>query len=95
MPAEGRRADYLVFLSSVRRQRVQTRALVGEPFWVMTRGWRFGCMRRWARTRFMPDDCGLKPPIETLPQIAQERAMVSSGIKSDGRNGRWRPNGAV
>ncbi len=23
----------------------------------------------------MPDDCGLKPPIETLPQIAQERAM--------------------
>jgi len=24
----------------------------------------------------MPDDCGLKPPIETLPQIAQERAMV-------------------
>ena len=32
-------------------------------------------MRRWARTRFMPDDCGLKPPIETLPQIAQERAM--------------------
>jgi hypothetical protein len=28
----------------------------------------------------MPDDCGLKPPIETLPQIAQERAMVSSEI---------------
>src|SRR5947207_7555101 len=26
----------------------------------------------------MPDDCGLKPPIETLPQIAQERAMLSS-----------------
>jgi uncharacterized alkaline shock family protein YloU len=24
----------------------------------------------------MPDDCGLKPPIDTLPQIAQERAMV-------------------
>ena len=32
-------------------------------------------MRRWARTRFIPDDCGLKPPIETLPQSAQERAM--------------------
>ncbi len=28
----------------------------------------------------MPDDCGLKPPIETLPQIAQERAMVSSSV---------------
>ena len=24
----------------------------------------------------MPDDCGLKPPIDTLPQIAQERARV-------------------
>jgi hypothetical protein len=23
----------------------------------------------------MPDDCGLKPPIDTFPQIAQERAM--------------------
>src|SRR5262245_43933607 len=23
----------------------------------------------------MPDDCGLNPPIDTLPQIAQERAM--------------------
>ena len=23
----------------------------------------------------MPDDCGLKPPIDTLPQIAQERAI--------------------
>ena len=32
-------------------------------------------MRRWARTRFIPDDWGLKPPIDTLPQIAQERAM--------------------
>ena len=32
-------------------------------------------MRRCARTRFIPDDWGLKPPIETLPQIAQERAM--------------------
>jgi hypothetical protein len=39
------------------------------------RGCRFGWYRRWARTRFMPDDCGLKPPIDTLPQIAQERAM--------------------
>jgi hypothetical protein len=41
----------------------------------MTSGWRFGFMRRWARTRFIPDDWGLKPPIDTLPQIAQERAM--------------------
>ena len=24
----------------------------------------------------MPDDWGLKPPIDTLPQIAQERAML-------------------
>src|SRR4029079_3060383 len=65
-------------LSSVRRQRVQTSDVVGWPFTSMTSGWRLGCMRRWARTRFMPDDCGLKPPIEALPQIAQERAMVSS-----------------
>ncbi len=51
----------------------------------------------------MPDDCGLKPPIETLPQIAQERAMVSSGVWSDVRSrartrGRIRlegPGGAV
>ena len=44
-------------------------------------------MRRWARTRFEPDDCGLKPPIETLPQIAQERAMGSLGdeIQEEGR----------
>ena len=62
-------------LSCVRRQRVQTRALVGVPLTSIRRGWRFGCMRRWARTRFIPDDCGLKPPIETLPQSAQERAM--------------------
>jgi len=34
-----------------------------------------GFMRRWARTRFIPEDWGLKPPIDTLPQIAQERAM--------------------
>jgi hypothetical protein len=54
---------------------VQTSDLVGEPFTSMTRGWRFGFMRRWARTRFIPDDWGLKPPIDTLPQIAQERAM--------------------
>ena len=53
-------------------------------------------MRRWARTRFIPDDCGLKPPIETLPQIAQERAMRGPLEWS-----RWRvrarkgPNGAV
>src|SRR5204862_5235514 len=26
----------------------------------------------------MPDDCGLSAPIETLPQIAQERAMLSA-----------------
>jgi len=32
-------------------------------------------MRRWARTRFIPEDWGLKPPIDTLPHIAQERAM--------------------
>ncbi len=71
----GAGGAYLEALSSVRRQRVQTSAFVGAPFCSMTRGCRFGCMRRWARTRFIPDDCGLKPPIETLPQIAQERAM--------------------
>jgi hypothetical protein len=54
---------------------VQTSVFVGTPFWSMMRGWRLGFIRRWARTRFIPDDWGLKPPIETLPQIAQERAM--------------------
>ena len=73
MCADG--AGYLADLSIERRQRVQTSVLVGTPFWSMTSGWRFGFIRRWARTRFIPDDCGLKPPIDTLPQIAQERAM--------------------
>jgi hypothetical protein len=59
----------------VRRQRVQTNALIGVPFRSMTSGCKFGCIRRCARTRFEPDDCGLNPAIETLPQIAQERAM--------------------
>src|SRR5512143_18493 len=43
----------------------------------------------------MPDDCGLKPPIDTLPQIAQERAIGSSegdSIEAPGRKG---PGGAV
>jgi hypothetical protein len=70
-----RRESYLADFSSVRRQRVQTSDLVGCPLTSMTSGWRFGFMRRWARTRFIPDDWGLKPPIDTLPQIAQERAM--------------------
>ncbi len=39
----------------------------------------------------MPDDCGLNPPIETLPQIAQERAMGSSGNGSGGGIGPGRP----
>jgi uncharacterized alkaline shock family protein YloU len=29
----------------------------------------------------MPTDWGLKPPIETLPQIAQERAMVRESLR--------------
>ena len=33
-------------------------------------------MRRCALTRFMPTDCGLKPPIDVLPQMAHMRAMV-------------------
>jgi uncharacterized alkaline shock family protein YloU len=36
----------------------------------------------------MPDDCGLKPPIEALPQIAHERAMTSS--EQDQNRGRAR-----
>ena len=44
----------------------------------------------------MPDDCGLKPPIEALPQIAQERAMriLRESVKWKSR-GRICPNGAV
>ena len=91
-PSRGYRED----LSSVRRQRVQTSALIGAPFRSMTSGCRFGCMRRWARTRFEPDDCGLKPPIETLPQIAQERAIVFLGMVVRGKRiGLEGPSGAV
>jgi hypothetical protein len=74
----GSWSRYLALFVVVRRQRVQTSALVVVPFRTMMNGWRLGCMRRWARTRFIPDDWGLKPPIDTLPQIAQERAMWSS-----------------
>jgi hypothetical protein len=49
------------------------------PFSTIVKGWRLGCIRRWARTRFIPDDWGLNPPIDTLPQIAQERAMLVLG----------------
>jgi len=72
----GAAASYFVVLSDVLRQRVQTSAFRSVPFSRIVNGWRFGWYRRWARTRFIPDDCGLKPPIDTLPQIAQERAMV-------------------
>src|SRR6185312_3236740 len=83
-PAACAASGYLADFSSVRRQRVQTSDLVGCPLTSMTSGWRFGFMRRWARTRFIPEDWGLKPPIDTLPQIAQERAMRGP---LDGRDG--------
>jgi hypothetical protein len=40
----GRRRGerYLALLVVVRRQRVQTSAFTGTPFWVMMSGWRFG-----------------------------------------------------
>jgi hypothetical protein len=74
----GELVCYLALFTDVRRQRVQTSAFVVVPFWTMVKGWRLGCIRRWARTRFIPDDWGLNPPIDTLPQIAHERAMWSS-----------------
>jgi hypothetical protein len=72
------RLGYFALFREVRRQRVQTMAFTGDPFRTTVNGWRFGWYRRWVRTRFIPDDWGLKPPIDTLPQMAQERAMVSS-----------------
>jgi hypothetical protein len=69
----------LALFTELRRQRVHTSAFVVVPFWTMRNGWRLGCMRRCARTRFIPDDWGLNPPIDTLPQIAQERAMLVLG----------------
>src|SRR6266404_6237069 len=39
---EGRAARYLALFVVVRRQRVQTSALTGTPFWLMMSGWRFG-----------------------------------------------------
>ena len=59
----------------VRRQRVQTSAFFSTPFCVMTSRCRFARRRRWARTRFIPDDWGLKPAIESLPNTAQARAI--------------------
>jgi len=98
-PGLGRRiaaAGYFVVLRLVRRQRVHTSDFVGTPLTSMTSGWRLGFMRRWARTRFIPDDCGLKPPIDTLPQIAQERAMVVLWrVELEGCGARRAPNGAV
>jgi hypothetical protein len=76
----GEATSYFVVFNEVRRQRVQTSPFVDVPSLFATmNGWRFGCMRRCARTRFMPDDWGLNPPIDTLPQIAQERAMLVLG----------------
>jgi len=43
----------------------------------------------------MPDDCGLKPPIEALPQIAQERAMRILRDGVNGGVGQDCPSGAV
>lgn len=34
----------------------------------------------------MPTDWGLKPPIETLPQIAHERAMVRERLRFQGKD---------
>jgi uncharacterized alkaline shock family protein YloU len=48
-------------------------------------------MRRWARTRFIPTDWGLKPPIEVLPQIAHIRDMVEKD--SEIREGNGAPDG--
>jgi hypothetical protein len=33
---------YLALFVAVRRQRVQTSAFVGTPFWTIVKGWRFG-----------------------------------------------------
>ena len=96
LPPGTAAATYLALLSWVRRQRVHTSDFVGVPFTSTTNGWRLGFMRRWARTRFIPDDWGLNPPIDTLPQIAQERAMlVLRKVGLEGRGARRAPNGAV
>ena len=42
LPRTSRGERYLALFVVVRRQRVQTSAFVGTPFWVMMRGWRFG-----------------------------------------------------
>ena len=54
------------------------------PFCSSRIGCRFAIMRRCARTRFMPTDCGLKPPIDVFPQIAHMRAMVRKDSRSKG-----------
>src|SRR5215210_6236546 len=57
-------------------QRVHTSTRPCLPLFSSRMGWRLATIRRCARTRFIPTDCGLKPPIDVLPQIAHMRAMV-------------------
>jgi hypothetical protein len=73
----------------VRWQRVHIRVLTDWPLTCTVVCWRFGRNRRCARTLFMPDDCALKPSMETLPQTAQDRGIVPSRILA--RNARPRP----
>jgi hypothetical protein len=90
LDSDGRRLwqrSYLADFNRVRRQRVQTSDRTGLPCSMSTSGWRLGCIRRWARTRFMPEDCGLNPPIDVLPQMAQERAMRDLRLVAGGGNG--------
>ena len=45
----------------------------------------------------MPDDCGLKPPIEALPQMAQERAIgiLRDRVRWKARAGRPERGGMI
>jgi hypothetical protein len=42
LPRTTRGDRYLALFVVVRRQRVQTSAFTGTPFWTMVNGWRFG-----------------------------------------------------
>ncbi len=60
----------------VRRHRVQMSVRVTLlPSWTLS-CCRLTRYRRRARTRFIPVDWGLKPPMEVLPHEVQERAMT-------------------
>ena len=89
-------SGYLADFSWVRRQRVQTSAFFGRTLLLDDERLQVRLVAAVRSNAVHPDDWGLKPPIDSLPQIAQERAMRGplsrDGVGCPSRTG---ANGAV